>query len=86
VIAHGHITERWRNRFGSNYGAVNEGAIPHFIAVFRASENNKYIVSDPMHKGGAVRMDRSDLQALFKSPVNVFDTAIRVVARQDSSE
>ncbi len=79
VIAHGHITEAWRRRFSSEYGASNPGAVSHFIAVFPASDG-EFIVADPMHRGGAVLMSRSELGAFFQSPVNVYETAIRVVA------
>jgi hypothetical protein len=79
VIAHGHITQSWRTRFEGEYGAVGDGAIPHFIGVFSASTEGDVIVCDPMHKGGAVVMSRDDLQTFFKSPVNVYDTAIRLV-------
>jgi len=87
VIAHGHITQAWRNRFGGEYGDVGSGAIPHFIALFPASTDGNVIVCDPMHRGGAVVMGRNDLKAFFQSPVNVYDTAIRVVswAETDSS-
>ena len=86
VIAYGHITKSWRNRFDGNYGACNEGAIPHYISVFPATSDKNYIVCDPMYKGGAVLMPRSDLQAFFKSPVNVFETTIRLIARQAPDE
>jgi hypothetical protein len=83
VIAHGHITESWRSRFNGEYAQVGEGAIPHFIALFRASTEGDVIVSDPMHRGGAVVMSRDALKAFFGSPVNVYDTAIRVVSWAD---
>jgi hypothetical protein len=84
VIAHGHITSSWRDRFPGDYGSFGDGPIPHFIAVLRATAEGEVVVCDPMHKGGAVLMTHGDLQAFFKSPVNVFDTAIRLVARGDS--
>ncbi len=37
VIAHGHITQRWRDRFDGEYGTVGNEAIPHFIGLFRAT-------------------------------------------------
>jgi hypothetical protein len=83
VIAHGHITESWRSRFDGEYAQVGEGAIPHFIALFRASTDGDVIVSDPMHRGGAVVMSRDALKAFFGSPVNLYDTAIRVVSWAD---
>jgi hypothetical protein len=83
VIAHGHITETWRSRFNGEYAQVGEGAIPHFIALFRASTEGDVIVSDPMYRGGAVVMNRDALKAFFGSPVNVYDTAIRVVSWAD---
>jgi hypothetical protein len=85
VIAHGHITQGWRNRFDGEYGSVGDGAIPHFIGVFPASTEGDVIVCDPMHKGGAVVMPLSDLRTFFKSPVNAYDTAIRVVAWADAT-
>ncbi len=83
VIAYGHITQSWRNRFEGEYGTVGNGAIPHFIGVFPATTQGDVIVCDPMHKGGAVVMPRGDLQAFFSSPVNVYDTTIRVISWKD---
>jgi hypothetical protein len=86
VIAYGHITEGWRNRFSGEYGVSDAGAIPHFIALFAASSSNKYIVCDPMHIGGAMIMSRTQLGTFFKSPVNMYDTTIRLIAWKDISE
>jgi len=86
VIAHGHITNSWRGRFDGEYGNVGEGAIPHFIAVFRAATAGQVIVCDPMHRGGAVLMPRTGLQTFFKSPVNAYDTSIRIVAWENISK
>lgn len=80
VIAYGHITEAWRARFSGDYGSFDEGAIPHFVLVFSATIEGDYVVCDPMHKGGAELMDQGELQTFFKSPINVYDTTIRVVA------
>jgi len=80
VIAYGHITQDWRNRFDGEYGTVGNGPSPHFIGVFPASTDGDVIVCDPMHRGGAVVMSRGELQTFFKSPVNVYDTTVRVVA------
>jgi hypothetical protein len=79
VIAHGHITDAWVGRFTGEYGEVESGAIPHFIALFPSTNEGEYVVSDPMNKGGAVVMSQQDLQTFFKSPVNQYDTSIRVV-------
>ena len=79
VIAHGHITEVWIGRFSGEYGEVESGAIPHFIALFPSANDGEYVVSDPMHRGGAVVMSQQDLQSFFKSPANQYDTSIRVV-------
>ena len=49
VIAHGHITSIWRDRFPGDYGSLGEGPIPHFIAVFRATAEGEVVVCDPMH-------------------------------------
>jgi len=86
VIAYGHITEDWRQRFDGEYGAFGEGGIPHFIVLFQATTTGDVIVCDPMHKGGAVVMIRSNLQTFFKSPVNVFETSIRLVAWEEDAE
>jgi hypothetical protein len=83
VIAYGHITEAWRSRFSGGYGPLDAGAIPHFILVFFASTEGDYIVCDPMHTGGAEVMDQGVLQAFFQSPINVYETTIRVVAFGD---
>ncbi len=84
VIAHGHITEAWVDRFPGEYGLVGAEAVPHFIAVFPASTEGHFVVSDPMHRGGAVLMSQGDLQTFFKSPINEYETAIRVVTWDDS--
>ncbi|MGB0591865.1 MAG: hypothetical protein ACPGU1_19470 [Myxococcota bacterium] len=86
VIAYGHITEGWRSRFSEDYGTSNEGAVPHFIALFPASELGQFIVCDPMHRGGAVMMDQATLGAFFQSPVNVYDTTIRLIAWEAPTE
>lgn len=80
VIAYGHITESWRQRFEGEYGAFGSGAIPHFIAIFPTDDAEGYVVCDPMHKGGAVVMPQGHLQSFFKSPVNVYDTTLRFIS------
>lgn len=80
VIAYGHITDDWRRSFTGEYGTVSDEAIPHFIVMFAASREGDYIVCDPMHRGGAVLMGQADLQNFFQSPINVFDTTIRLLA------
>lgn len=80
VIAYGHITEAWVSRFSGTYGSFEDETIPHFILVFPASTEGDFIVCDPMHKGGAELMERASLQTFFKSPINVYDTTIRVIA------
>ena len=80
IIAHGHITEAWRNRFTGDYGTFDSGPIPHFIAIFLSSTAGHFVVCDPMHLGGPVVMTQSELQSFFKSPVNVYETSLRVVA------
>jgi hypothetical protein len=82
LIAHGHITDSWRDRFPDDYGVSNPGSIPHFILVLRASESEQVLVCDPMHKGGAVSMPRAHLQTFFQSPVNAYESSTRVVAWQ----
>jgi hypothetical protein len=84
LIAHGHITQAWTDRFPGEYGSVNAGAVPHFIAVFPASNEGHFVVGDPMHRGGAVLMSQGDLQTFFKSPVNEYETTIRVVTWDES--
>ena len=80
VIAHGYITESWRAQFSDLYGASNSGAVSHFITIFESTSPEQFIVCDPMHRGGAVLMTRSELGRFFRSPVNVFDSTIRIVA------
>jgi len=80
VIAYGHITESWRQRFSGEYGTFGAGAIPHFIAIFPTSHGEGYVVCDPMHKGGSVVMAQAHLQTFFKSPVNVYDTTLRFIS------
>lgn len=85
VIAHGHITGDWQGRFSGEYGSVGPGAIPHFILLFASSEDGQVIVCDPMHRGGPVSMTQVELQAFFHSPVNPYETTIRVVAWEEAS-
>jgi hypothetical protein len=85
VIAHGHITEAWIGRFSGEYGLVGKGSLPHFIAVFPGPAEGDFVVSDPLHRGGAVVMGQQELQTFFKSPINEYDTAIRVVAWGEST-
>jgi len=86
VMAHGHITDAWRARFPGEYGPGEPGAIPHFIAVFPATAQGELVVCDPMHKGGPVIMDRTALLTFFKSPVNVYETSVRMLAWGDPPE
>ena len=86
VIAHGHITEAWRGHFSGDYGASSPGAVSHFVAIFPASSMGQFIVCDPMHRGGSVLMSRSELGAFFRSPVNEYETTIRVVAWEEASQ
>lgn len=80
VIAYGHITQSWRQRFSGEYGTFGLGAIPHFIALFPTSNGEGFVVSDPMHRGGAAVMTQGELQTFFKSPVSVYDTTIRLIS------
>jgi hypothetical protein len=50
VIAHGHITSSWRDRFPGDYGSFGDGSIPHFIAVLRATAEGKVVVCAPCTK------------------------------------
>ena len=86
VIAYGHITEDWRARFSGEYGDFEDGAVPHFLALFAASNGDEYIVCDPMHLGGAMVMVRTELQTFFKSPVSEFDTSLRFIGWSETSE
>ena len=86
VIAYGHITDAWRRRFDGEYGAADAGAIPHFILLFAAAAEGGFLVCDPMHRGGVVAMTRSHLGTFFASPVNVYDTTIRLVAWADAAD
>jgi hypothetical protein len=85
VIAYGHITQSWRDRFAGDYGDLGAAAVPHFIAVFASTTAESFIVCDPMHRGGAVLMAQPDLQAFFQSPISVYDTTIRLVAWEDGA-
>ena len=85
LIAHGHITDDWRNRFPGEYGQYAQGGVPHFIAVFATSSPDRFLICDPMHLGGPVIMTQNEFQTFFKSPINVFDTSIRVIGYPDSS-
>lgn len=80
LIAHGHITDAWRRRFPGEYGQYAQGGVPHFIALFSTSSPENFVVCDPMHLDGPVIMNHTQLQTFFKSPINVFETSIRVIA------
>ncbi len=86
VIAYGHITDAWRRRFDGEYGAADAGAIPHFVLLFAAAAEGGFLVCDPMHRGGAVAMTRGHLGTFFVSPVNVYDTTIRLIAWADDAD
>ncbi|MBR56758.1 MAG: hypothetical protein CMH54_01735 [Myxococcales bacterium] len=86
AIAYGHITDDWSAQFSTDYGSSSPGAVPHFIAIFPASTVEDFIVCDPMHRGGAVIMSRNALRTFFKSPVNVYETTIRLIAWHDDFE
>ncbi len=86
AIAYGFITPAWRSRLPGDYGEFGQGAIPHFVAIFAAADLSvpeRYVVCDPMHHGGAVVMGRTELGAFFRSPVNVFDTSMRLLGWAD---
>ncbi|MBL1177207.1 hypothetical protein [Pantanalinema sp. GBBB05] len=64
LVANGRISSKWRDQFPEPtlYGS---GGDFHYIAVLGKTPNGKYIVADPMYKGGPVEMTKNQL-AVFR--------------------
>lgn len=62
VILNGYYGQNWRNQFPARTGS---GAVAHLNAVLGKTSDGRYIVADPMHTGGTVAMNRSQLAVFF---------------------
>ena len=62
VVLNGYYGPNWRNQFP---GSTGNGAVAHLNAALGKTTDGKYIIGDPMHRGGAVAMTRSQLSAFF---------------------
>jgi hypothetical protein len=65
VIANGWYGSDWRQQFPS-YALTGTGEEYHLNAILGTTSNGKYIVADPMYRGGPVEMTRDELAVFFQ--------------------
>jgi Peptidase_C39 like family len=67
VVAWGFYGAAWRNQFPSYSltGGVSNDGTDHLNAILGKTANGNYVVADPMYRGGAVEMTRSQLAVFF---------------------
>lgn len=63
VILNGYYRQNWRNQFPARTG---DGDTAHLNAVLGKTSDGRYIVADPMHTGGTVAMNQSQLSVFFR--------------------
>jgi Peptidase_C39 like family len=63
VITWGFYAQNWRNQFTGSTGDGNGN--DHINTVLGKTPNGKYLVGDPMHRGGVVEMSRDQLAVFF---------------------
>ncbi len=70
VIANGWYGSAWRQQFPSYAltGGLGEGVegVFHLNAILGTTSDGKYIVADPMYRGGPVEMTRDELDVFFQ--------------------
>jgi hypothetical protein len=64
VIANGWYGLNWRNQF-PDYSQTGTGNVAHLNAILGKTLDGKYIVADPMYRGGPVVMKRDQLAVFF---------------------
>jgi hypothetical protein len=69
VILYGYYDSIWRSQF-PDYKLTGSGNTAHFNAVLGKTSDGKYIVADPMYRGGAVAMTRDQLTKFLRGPDN----------------
>jgi Peptidase_C39 like family len=62
VILNGYYGQNWRNQFPARTG---NGATAHINAALGKTSDGRYIIADPMHTGGTVAMNKSQLAVFF---------------------
>ena len=64
MVARGNITSNWRSQFStpSDYGS---GGNSHYLAILGKTFDGKYIVADPMYRGGTVAMTKDQVSVFF---------------------
>jgi hypothetical protein len=72
VIANGFYGESWRLQFPS-YASTGNGSVSHINAILGRTKDGRYLVADPMYRGGTVEMTREQLAVFFgnKNPVGL---------------
>ena len=65
VILNGRYNTAWRSQFAGYPGSTGNGDVPHLNAALGKTSDGKYIIGDPMHRGGAVAMTKSQLSTFF---------------------
>jgi LysM repeat protein len=60
VISYGYYGSAWRNQFPS-WAMTGTGETSHWNAILGKTAGGKYIVADPMYRGGTVEMSREQL-------------------------
>jgi nucleoid-associated protein YgaU len=72
VMLNGFYGVDWRRQF-PNYGQTGGGNVSHVNSVLGKTQSGKYIVADPMYRGGTVEMTRQQLSVFFggKNPVGI---------------
>jgi Peptidase_C39 like family len=66
VVAWGFYGAAWRNQFPS-YSLTGSGNTDHLNTILGKTANGNYLVADPMYRGGAVEMNRSQLAVFFSN-------------------
>ena len=69
AIVLGHYGNDWRAQFPS-LTLTGNGNADHFIAILGRTADGRYIVGDPMYRGGPVEMTKDQLAVFFRSTQN----------------
>lgn len=70
MVAYGYYDWNWRNQF-PDYNATGSGSVYHFNTILGKTSTGKYIVADPMYRGGPVEMTRSQISVFFNNKYGV---------------
>lgn len=69
MILYGQYDSVWRNQFPNRNLTSNTNAA-HFIALLGKTGSGKYIVADPLYRGGTVEMTKAQLTVFFRGVDN----------------